>query len=343
MMRFEHPEYLYLLLSLPLLSILFYLTLRARKAALERLADSQLLNRLMPEKSKYKITLKFFLSLGAILFLCLAAANFQMGTETRKVKRKSTDIFIALDISKSMLAKDVVPNRMERAKKFARELVRELSGERLGLIIFAGNAYLQVPLTTDYAGMDLMIRTANPDLAPTQGTAIVDAIDLAEKSFPEENKNHKALIVISDGENHDDEAISRMKSAQSEGLVAFSVGVGTDKGSFIPVVINGRSDYKRDVDGSPVRTTLNEDMLKELAEAGGGAYFNLSNTSEELLSVLKGKVNSLEKRELEQRIFDEYNSYFQYFLAFGILLLIIEFVIHFRKNEYFAQKDLFKE
>lgn len=342
MIRFEHPEYLYLLTMLPIVIGVFVFALVMRKRNLKKLGDEHLILRLMPEYSKYKPLLKFILLSVAIVFLCISLANPQMGTKTKKVNRKSVDIFIAFDISQSMMAQDIVPNRLERAKKFVRELIEGLAGDRLGLIIFAGNAYLQVPLTTDYAALDLMLRSVNPNQAPTQGTVITEAIDLAEGSFPEDNKNHKALIVVSDGENHEEKAIDRVKTANKNGLIVFTVGVGTTEGSFIPVVINGQPDYKRDLDDSPIRSGLNEELMKTIAKAGEGAYFNLANETEEIISAVRNRVDLLEKRELEQRIFDEYNSYFQYFLIIAILLLVIEFLLNYRRNNFFAEKDLFK-
>ncbi len=343
MIRFEHPEHLYILAIIPVLVLLFAAAMLARKRRMRLLGNTELVQRLMPERSKYKLGLKFGILIFALLLLGIGWANPQMGTKTRKVNRKSVDVFIALDISQSMMAQDYVPNRLERAKRFARDLNEKLVGERLGLILFAGNAYLQVPLTTDYAAMDLMLRSANPNLAATQGTAIADAVDLAERSYPEENTSHKVLIVISDGENHEPEAIQRVQTANANGLIVFTIGVGTEEGSFIPISVNGRADYKRDETGNPVRSQLNEQMLRDVAKEGEGTYFNLANESDEVIAALRQRVDQLEKRELEQRIFDEYNSYFQFFLFPAVLLILIEFLLHYRKNKYFAGKDLFKE
>ena len=277
----------------------------------------------------------------ALCLLAVSLANPQWGTKKEKVTRKSVDIFVALDISQSMMAEDISPSRLERAKRFAQGLIETLKGDRIGTIIFAGNAYLQVPLTTDYAAAELFIKSANPGMAPTQGTAIVDAIDLAENSFEEENKNHKALIIISDGENHDEEALQRAREANNNGLLIFTVGVGTAEGSFIPVLIGGRADYKRDRTGNPVRSQLNEDMLKDLADAGDGSYFNLLSGSEEVMSALRNGIDRMEKREFEQRVFNEYESYFQYFLIVAILLIVIEFIFSYKKSRLLKGKDLF--
>lgn len=341
MFKFEHPEHLYALLVLPVFIVFFILMRYARKRALEQFGDTSLMQYLMPQVSNYKHTTKFILLLFALVFLIIGWSNPQWGTKKEKVKRKSVDVFVALDISQSMMAQDIAPSRLERARKFAQNLIDALKGERIGTIIFAGNAYLQVPLTTDYAAAQLFIKSANPNMAPAQGTAIADAIDLAERSFEEDNKNHKALIVITDGENHDNEALERAKEANNNGLLIFSVGVGTEKGSFIPTVIGGRADYKRDKTGNPVRSSLNEAMLKDLADAGDGVYFNLASGSDKVAEALRTRIDSVEKRELEQRVFNEYESYFQYFIAVALLLIVLEFLISYRRNKYLQRRDIF--
>ncbi len=341
MFRFEYADHLYAFVIIPVLIALFVLVWMFRKKAIARLGDNRLLTRLMPQVSKYKHLVKFVLLTFALCVLIIAYANPQWGAKQEKVKRKSADVFIALDISNSMLAEDVRPNRLERAKQFAIKLVEELRGERLGIIIFAGNAYLQMPLTTDYAAAQLFIKSANTGMAPTQGTAISDAIDLAERCFEENNKHHKALVIITDGENHDQEALERMKEASGNGLLAYTVGVGTEAGGFMPVVIGGRKDYKRDNTGQAIRSVLNEQMMKDLATAGQGSYFNLLR-GEEVAASLKERIDKMEKRELEQRSFSEYESYFQYFLALAILLIIIEFLITYRKSKWMEGKDFFK-
>lgn len=340
--RFENADYLYALLLLPIFILLFWFIQKARKNAFAKFGNTTLLSQLMPTYSKYKHTAKFILLLLGLSFLIVGWANPQWGTKKEKVKRKSVDIFIALDISQSMLAEDIPPNRMERARRFSQNLVDKLKGDRLGIILFAGNAYLQMPLTTDYAAAQLFLRSANPNQAPAQGTAISEAIDLAEQSFEEDNKQHKAIIIISDGETHDQDALERAKTAAENGLLIYSVGVGTPTGGFIPTVIGGRSDYKRDKTGNPVKTSLNEAMMQDLSQAGGGFYFNLAASNvDELSSALRNSIDKLEKREFEARVFNEYESYFQYFIAAAILFLIGEFLLSYRKNKWLDKKDLF--
>ncbi|MEM1319144.1 MAG: VWA domain-containing protein [Bacteroidota bacterium] len=339
--RFEHSEYLYVLLAIPVLAVFFTLTWYARKKALARFGENSLVARLMPQVSRYKHLIKFGLLLLALSVLVIGWANPQWGTKREKAKRKSIDVFIALDISQSMMSEDIRPNRLERAKQFAQKLIMELKGERIGTIIFAGNAYLQMPLTTDYAAAMLFMKSANTRMAPSQGTAISEAISLSERSFEEDNKNHKALVIITDGENHDEEALEQAKTANDNGLLIYTIGVGTARGGLIPTVVAGRQDYKRDKTGNPITSQLNESMLRELADAGEGAYFNLVE-GDKILGSLRESINRIEKKEFEQRSFTEFESYFQYFIALGMLLIIIEFLLPYSKSKWWEGKDIFK-
>ena len=223
-----------------------------RKNALEKFGNHLLLQQLMPEVSRYKHIVKFVLLMVSVAFLIVGWANPQWGSKKEKVKLKSADVIIALDVSNSMLAQDMRPNRLERARQFTLQLIDGLKGERIGLIIFAGNAYLQMPLTADYAAAQLFVKSANPDLVPVQGTAIKDAIDLAERSFEEDNKQHKALILITDGENHEPGMMERAEEARNNGLQIFAIGVGTDRGASIPIYAGGRSTFKKDKSGNTV-------------------------------------------------------------------------------------------
>ena len=341
MFRFENIEYLYAFGIIPILVLFFLLMWFARQRSIRKFGDITLMKRLMPQMSKYKHSIKFSILMIALSFMIIGWANPQWGTKKEKVKRKSVDVFIALDISQSMLAEDISPNRLERAKKFSQNLINELKGERIGIIIFAGNAYLQMPLTTDYAAAELFVRSANTQQAPTQGTAISEAIDLAERSFEQDNKHHKALIIITDGENHDQDAIDRSREANENGLLIFTVGVGTPEGAYIPTVYAGQRGIKRDKSGNPIRSQLNEAMLNNLAKEGDGAYYNLVE-GDKVVSALQERIDKVEKRELEQRSFNEYESYFQYFLATGLFLMLLEFFVSYRKSKWLEGKDLFK-
>lgn len=342
MFRFEHIEHLYALIGLPLLIAFFIFTWMIRKRALARFGNSQLIQQLMPQISKYKHHVKFVLLVLALGFMIVGWANPQWGSKREKVKRKSVDVFVALDISNSMLAQDVRPNRLKRAQSFAEKLIESLKGDRVGCIVFAGNAYLQMPLTTDYSAARLFTRSANPNIAPTQGTAIGEAISLAMESFPDNNDQHKALVIITDGENHEEEAIEMAKEAVEKGVLIFTVGVGTKTGGPIPVDVNGRSDFKRDKRGDIVKSALNETMMKDLASAARGDYFNLSDNGDGVIESLRARIDKIEKQEFEQRVFNEYESYFQYFIGFGLLLMMLEFSISYRQNKWLADKDFFK-
>ncbi len=341
MFRFENINYLNLLAIIPLLVLIFVIVGYFRKRAFRKFGELSLLQQLTPQMSKYKHTLKFILLMLAMTLFIVSLSNPQWGTKKEKIKRKSIDVFIALDISQSMLAQDISPSRLERAKNFCQNLVEGLKGERMGVIIFAGNAYLQMPLTTDYAAAQLFLKSANTNQAPTQGTAISEAIDLAEQSFEEDNKHHKALIIITDGENHDEETLNRAKKAKDNGLMIFTVGVGTQGGAYIPMYFAGQAGFKMDKTGNPVKTSLNPQMLSDIAEAGNGVYYNLVD-GEQVINALKDRIEKIEKREFESRSFSEFESYFQYFLAFGLLFLLIEFIISYRKNRWFGDKDIFK-
>lgn len=341
MFRFEHPEHLYALFIIPIV-VGFYLIANAqRRKALKDLGNLGLLNSLMPEASRYKHGVKLTLLTLGLSLIIIGWANPQWGTKKEKVKRKSVDVFIALDISNSMLAQDISPNRMERTKQFGQKLIESLKGDRIGTIIFAGNAYLQMPLTTDYSAAMMFIKSTNTFMAPTQGTAISDAIQVAMQSFDKENKKQKALIIITDGENHEEEALRMATQAYDAGVLIFTVGVGTPDGAPIPMFASGRNDYKRDEEGNIVKTKLNEAMLTELAEAGGGVYFNLQD-SDKIIAALRERIERMEKREFEQRVFSEYKSHFQYFIGAGLLLLIIEFLLSYRKNKQLKDVDIFK-
>ena len=341
MFRFEHIDHLYYLGIIPVLVGIFILTWMARTRAIERFGDLNLMQQLMPQMSKYKDILKFGLLMLTVAFIIIAWANPQQGLKKEKVKRKSVDVILALDVSTSMLAQDLNPNRMERAKQFAIKLIETLKGDRIGIVIFAGNAYLQMPLTTDYAAAQLFVKSANPELAPTQGTAISDAIDLAKRTFEENNKQHKALIVITDGENHEEGVLELAEQSAEDGLLIFTVGVGTANGGPIPVVVNGATDFKRDKTGNIVRSRLNEGMLKDIARAAKGAYFNL-NAGNEIIEALRENIDKIEKREFEQRTFKEFDTKYQYFIALALLFLLIEFLISYRKSKWWKDRDLFE-
>ena len=333
MFRFENIACLYALPIILVLAALVYFLMQRKKSQLAKIGDPELLGRLMSERSTRKEWLKYALWLLGLTFLIIACSNPQWGTKKEKVKATSADIYIALDISRSMDAKDISPSRLERSKKFVEELINTLKGDRIGLISFAGSAYLQIPLTSDYAAVQLYANAANTDQAGTQGTAIQEAIDLASKAFEEDTPHQRAIIVISDGEDHDDAAISTAQEARNNGLVTFAVGVGTTEGAMIPVMDRGRETYKKDEEGVPVTSKLNMQLMQDLADAGGGNFY-LVNQGSDAIKDLKARLDRLQKRDVEQKSFTEYNSYFQYLLFIGLLCFLIEQIITKRKSGF---------
>ena len=331
MFQFENITYLNLLALLPVLLGMVIITWRYKKKALARFGNMALLQKLMPGYSEKRQHLKTILILISILLLIIGLANPQFSNKREKVKSKGVDVYIALDISRSMLAQDASPSRLERAKRFAQNLIDQLAGNRIGLIYFAGNAYLQIPLTIDYTAAVAVLHSANPNLASAQGTAIGEAIDFAVKGFDIKNPQNKVLIIISDGENHDQSSDQKIKEATEKGILIFTVGVGTPEGALIPIHQGNREYYQTDKTGNPVKSRLNEEMLQKLAKLGNGEYFNLLQNETAIFDAIKGRIEKMQKQEFEQRSFASFESYFQWLLLPALLLLLLEFVLPDRK------------
>jgi Ca-activated chloride channel family protein len=323
--RFEHPDHLYYLILIPVAILVIWLGNRIRKNQMSQFGNPDLLESLVNGFSRKRKHSKNILFLSGLLFLIVGWANPQWGAKKEKVKSEGIDLMVAMDISQSMLAEDIAPSRLERAKRFTENLIAQFKGNRIGFIVFAGNAYLQVPLTNDYAAATLFVRAANPNLAATQGTALGSAIELAENAFPEESSQQKVLIIISDGENHDDQLQAQLETASQNGVLIFCIGVGTPDGDMIPMYVNGRRDFKRDASGNPVKSSLNQGMLKNIAETTGGFYANIVAGEEKILGPLASRIEKIEKRAYEQRSFTAYESYYQYFIFIGLFLLLADF------------------
>lgn len=326
MFQFEHIELLWTLVLIPILLGLFLLQFYQQKRQRKKLVSTTLFKRLVPSYSTTRRHWKFSLILIALLCFGIALSNPQWGMKKKKINAQSADVFIALDISQSMMAEDISPNRLERSKKFISELIQKLRGDRIGIILFAGEAYLQMPLSSDYAAAELFVKSANTNLAGTQGTAIVAAITLAERAQQTKDENHKALVLISDGENHDDEALAKAEQARKDGMTIHTIGVGTTSGSLVPYNYNGKEQLKRDKNGELVNSKLNEDLLKQIAAKGGGEYHPI-NSGMSAINQLLDHFERMEKREVEQRSYTDFESYFQYFLLGGILLLLVSYLI----------------
>lgn len=341
MFRFEHPDYLFFLLLLLLLVPAFLWVQHARRRARERFGEAALVKRLLPDASRYKASVKFGFWLLALGLLVFAWANPQWGLRKQQVNRQSLDVIIALDISRSMAAEDMAPNRLERTRRFSRQLLQQLRGDRIGLVYFAGSSYLQMPLSIDYRTADLFLKTADPSMASFQGTAVGEAISLASESFETEPGNHKAIILISDGEEHENDALIAASEAAENGIRIYTVGVGSLEGGFVPINNRGRADYLRDETGTPIRSALNEDLLKAIAEKGKGNYYHLDQGEAAILN-LRESLDQLQSRNFGEELLTDYESYFQFLLAPAILLLLLELLISNRKNPWLRGKDLFK-
>ena len=331
MFRFEMVSGLYWLWIVPalILCYLFYIQLRKRQRS--RLGSSNLLARLIQGEIPQRQHFKMVLITSAILSMLLAYANPQWGNKKEKVTARSSDIFVALDISQSMMAEDISPNRLERSKRLGQNLIRVLKGNRIGLIYFAGNAYLQMPLSNDYSAAQLFISSANTGQASTQGTAIGDAIDLSLRAYEEDKPTQRAMIIITDGENHDDEAVAAASRASAAGMNIYTIGVGTTEGSFVPFRTSGGEQYKRDESGNLVKSVLNQELINDLADAGQGKSY-LIGEGNSIITDLKKEIERLEKQEVEQRAFTDYNSYFQYLIGIAIIFLLVYFLIPDSRN-----------
>lgn len=328
MLRFEDPIFLWLLWILPALVLVRFIGWRRRHAKLKKLGDPELLKQLMPGISKYRPTVKFSLLLAALGLVIVMLARPQMGSKISHDKRQGIETIICLDISNSMLAEDVVPSRLDKSKMLVENLVDNFTNDKIGLIVFAGDAFVQLPITSDYVSAKMFLQNINPSLIQTQGTNIAQAIDLASKSFTQQKNVGRAIIVITDGENHEEGATEAAVDAKKKGINVFILGIGTGKGAPIPL---GDGGYMKDNTGNTVMTALNEQMCKELAQAGSGQYIHVDNTSD-AEKMLNDDLTKLQKGDTSSVIYSEYDEQFQAVGILVILLLIIEICILDVKN-----------
>lgn len=329
MLKLAHNSHLWALVLIALLLFLFLLYYLGRRKKYALLGKQDLINLLTPDASPFLKNLKFTLVIIAFISLIIAWANPLLGTKYETVKREGIDVIFAIDVSNSMNAEDVVPSRMLKAKQLVSNTIDEMSNDRIGLIVFAGNAYLQMPVTVDYSGARMYLKTINTNMVPKQGTAISEAIKLAMNSYDEKAEAYKTLVIISDGESHDGDAEAMIEEAKEQGIIVHTIGVGSNQGAKIP--IDNAGHFKTDENGEIVTTKLNEDMLKQLAQIGGGQYFNAStpDLSEKLILALKGQ----EARMIDEKVFTSFKNHFPLFLSIALVLLFIEFLIPERKSK----------
>ena len=319
----------------------YIITTKRKQRQLLEFGDPELMAQLMPDASKSRPIVKFALLIVALTLLIVAAARPQYGQQEKTVKRQGIEVMVALDISNSMLAEDVAPNRLDRAKQMLSKMIDNMVDDKVGLVVFAGEAFTQLPITCDYVSAKMFLHTISPKLIPTQGTAIGTALQTAIRSFgSQESDAGRAIILITDGENHEDDAIAAAKQAQELGIQVFVIGIGKPEGSPIPVP--GTNDYIKDRSGQVVVSRLNEEMCQEIAQAGKGAYVRCDNTNT-AMRALQQELERIATTDLETTVYADYNEQYQSFVLIALLLLVIDFFILMRQNHRLSRMDLFKE
>ncbi len=333
MFRFAHINYFYLLALIPVLIGFLLFFLLWKKKTLLKYGDWAVIRQLMPEYSIGKQILKFIGMTVALIFLILALADPQTGSRIEKVKRKGIDLMICLDVSNSMMAQDIKPNRLERAKQSILRLIDNLEGDRLGIIVFAGKAYTQLPITTDYAAAKMFTSSINTGIVPTQGTAIAEAIEVASNGFGE-SKHNKAIVVITDGEDHEGNVLEQSEAALKKGITIYAIGMGLPEGAPIPIFTgNVQTGYKKDSEGQTIMSKLDETLLQRIASIGKGMYVR-ATTSETGLNKIFEDISKIQKSEIEEKQFSDYEDRFQYFVALALLLLIVDLFVFERKTQW---------
>lgn len=321
MFRFEHPIFITALVFLPVMVLLYLSVVNWKKKTVARIGDAKLVSQLIRGYSPRKFRLKFIILLIAFALICLGAANLQYPKQVEQVTRQGIDVMIALDVSKSMLATDIQPDRLQRSRLLVSRLIDKLQNDRVGLVLFAGRAYLQMPLTSDHSAAKMYVNTASTQSVPTQGTVIAEALTICQNAFDEKQKKYKAVVLITDGEDHDENALDIAEKMAEEGIVIHTIGVGSTAGS--EIVDPDTKEVKRDENGTPVLSRLNEKELIDIADKGNGSYQMLLETEVAVNNIL-GQINTMEKRTIKDNSLVQYRSFFQWFLALALVLLTAE-------------------
>lgn len=343
MFQLENEYYLFALALLPVFLLVHLLVRRWRQRALKTFGDLSLVQTLFPEASRAKRVWKFILYCIAFGFLVIGIVNPQIGTKLEEVKRKGADIMICLDVSNSMKAEDLQPNRLEKAKQAISKLINKLEGDRLGIIVFAGEAYVQLPITTDYSAAKMFLESINTDMIQSQGTMISKAIDKAMESFGKDEGKNKAIVIITDGESHEDDAVAAAESAAEKGVFIHTIGMGSPEGTPIPLYKgNVREGFRKDKDGNTIVTKLNELALQEIAASGNGIYVRASNSDAGLDNILD-EIDKLEKKQFESKMYSDYEDRFQWFISAALLFLLLETFMTERRSKLYKRIDLFNE
>ncbi len=344
MIQLDEKIYFYLLGVIPVMVVLFILLQIWKRRTQKRFADPRLLRRITPTRSSLKAGLKLIVLVLGLSCLVLALVNPKIGTKMETVKRQGVDIVFAVDVSKSMLAEDIAPNRLEKAKRLVSEIINQLVSDRIGIIAYAGQAYPQLPITTDYGAAKMFLQNMSTDMLSSQGTAIDAAIDLAATYYDDEEQTNRVLFIVSDGEDHSEgQAIDAVETAVEQGITVYTIGVGKTKGGPIPIKRNGVVEsLKKDRNGEVVITKLNEEVLVEIAEEGNGLYINGENT-EDAVDFIKEELDKIDKKEFEAKQFAEFKDQFQWFLGAGLFFLFLDVFILDRKTKWLRKLNLFNE
>ncbi|MDT8401715.1 MAG: VWA domain-containing protein [Bacteroidales bacterium] len=340
MFKFHNPEYLYLLLLIPVLIALMVFNTLQTKRKIKSAGEHSLIRRLIPEFSFFRKNLKFFFHILALILVIFLLARPQFGSKLEEVKREGVEVIIALDVSNSMMAEDIQPNRLERAKQAISSLVDRLRDDKIGLIVFAGDAYTQIPVTTDYISAKMFLSSISPGIVPKQGTSLASAINLGISSFSPAMDESKALIIITDGENHEEDPLPLAEAAAEKGVIIHTIGIGSTSGVPVPVSGNGHRDYLRDNEGNTVITRLDENILQKIAFATGGKYVKASNTNIGLNTIFN-EISSMKQQELEGTMYTEYDDQFQILAALALIFLVLDILIMERKNRKLSKIKLY--
>ena len=343
MYQFDNPHFLYLALIIPFLFIINWIYMSWRKKIQDSYSDSELLNVISPNRSNFKLNLKLIIECLAVLFLSIGLANPKIGTELKSINREGVDIVFAVDVSKSMLAEDVAPNRLLRSKRIISQIINSLSSDRVGIVAYAAQAIPQVPLTTDFASVKNFLQIIDTDMLSSQGTSIDAALNLSANFFDQNSETNRVLILLSDGEDHDDIPESLINLIIENNINLISIGIGQDSGSTIPIKINGTVDsYKKDNNGEVVITKRNSEILNKIASSSGGEYID-GNITEETLESVKAKLDEIDKSEFETSQFVEYKQQFQIFILIALLFIIADIFIFQTKTKWIQNLNLFNE
>jgi Ca-activated chloride channel family protein len=343
MYKLEEPIYFYLLAIIPAMIVVFLMVLWWKKRTQRKFSNLELLKKLAPNSSTFKSTLKLILLLLGVAFLVVSLVNPKMGSKLKTIKREGVDVVFALDVSKSMLAEDIAPNRLEKAKQIISKIIDQLGSDRVGIIVYAGNAYPLLPITTDHAAANMFLQNANPDMVSSQGTAINEALELAKTYYNDEEQTNRFLVIISDGEDHQEETKQMAQDLSNKGIKIYTVGVGTEKGAPIPMRDSGSMiGYKKDNAGETVITQRKSEILEGIAEIANGQYID-GNVTENPVIEISNIIANAQKSEFETKQFSDYKDQFQWFLGIAILFLVLDIFLFDKKTKWLRKVDLFNE